>query len=318
LAARCRAAVTAWRRDGTALPGPDGALWTPDDALALVEAMVSLFRAYNRVLWAQFPYCRQCRGGCCVVGASRVTAFDAIALALLGEEVPARPARLALAEGDCIYLTAQGCSWPAAWRPLKCATFYCLGSGAWELDASDARYLEITRALQEVVAPRLPGVLAAYEAEQGVALAETLFDPLAFARHVGEALYASFVQPFADHYPEAVALAETPQAVAIAGDEAQLAEIAALAAAAWEAPPDPPPGSDLSAAQLLADLELLEWVVLSGEAAAQQETLQRLAQRYAAAPPPRAGAIPSLWTRMRSQVAALLTGDPPAAEARRS
>jgi len=144
-----RRAVTAW------LAG--------DRARAQVESLFSglipLLQTYNRILWQHFPYCSQCLGGCCVAGATDLKPIDYVALAFLNEALPTRPERTGLDARACIYLTPQGCSWPTRWRPLKCAFFYCLGSGAIAVDASDARYAEITEALQAAIAPGLARLL---------------------------------------------------------------------------------------------------------------------------------------------------------------
>ena len=43
-----------------------------------VSRLSAIFAEYNRVMWQEFPFCRHCLGGCCVVDASQVTALDAI------------------------------------------------------------------------------------------------------------------------------------------------------------------------------------------------------------------------------------------------
>lgn len=272
LVAACRDAVGEWREDGEPLVAPDGVTWTPEGARAFVEEVGALFKAYNLVLWQTFSYCRRCQGGCCVVGASQVTTFDALALALLDAPFPELAPRAG--ESDCIYLGPQGCRWPQAWRPIKCWSFYCLGSGDWEIDAEDVRYARITEALQTVVREQLPGYLQRKEKP----LHDFLADPIAFADSLGEALYDIFVAPFASGYgltvdkPQAVAefaLREARQSPAI--HEAR-AFIAGAVEALWQEP--------AADEQFLDDLESLEWILVQRPPNA-WEAIQTLWERYA-------------------------------------
>jgi hypothetical protein len=242
--------------------------------------MGRLFRKYNLVLWQTFSYCRRCQGGCCVAGASQVTVFDALALALLDEPFPDLPSRAA-AE-DCIYLGAQGCRWPQTWRPIKCWSVYCLGSGDWELDAADVRYQEITAALGDVVRRWLPGRLRTAEADGPSPYVAFLSDPISFAESIGATLFDLFVEPFAANYDlggahrgvqpyQAFGASLNPPA-----DEAILSFIAETGEALWEQSM----GGDAAAAdRLLADLEHLEWLLVN-RPATMQEALHELAQRY--------------------------------------
>lgn len=272
LVATCRRAVERWREDGEAIVAGDGVSWTPQSARAFIEEVGALFRAYNLVLWQSFSYCRRCQGGCCVTGASQVTTFDALAMALLDAPFPELASRAA--EGDCIYLGEQGCRWPQGWRPIKCWSFYCLGSGDWEIDAQDARYRRITEALQETVREKLPGYLQ----RRGMPFHEFLTDPIAFAEALGLALYDIFVAPFAAEFglaadkPRAVAkfaLREAKQSPAIR--EARVF-ITGAVEALWQ-----DPDAD---EQFLADLESLEWILAQRPPHA-RETLAALADRYA-------------------------------------
>lgn len=271
LVATCRDAVGIWREDGEPLIAPDGVTWTPERARTFVQEVGALFKAYNLVLWQTFSYCRRCQGGCCVVGASQVTTFDALALALLDAPFPELAPRAA--EGDCIYLGEQGCRWPQGWRPIKCWSFYCLGSGDWEIDAEDARYTRITEALQAVVQKRVPEFLQRKERP----LHEFLADPIAFADALGEALYDIFVAPFASGYgltaekAKAVprlALREATQSPAI--HEAR-AFIADAVEALWQEP--------AADEQFLADLETLEWI-LAQRPPDGGEAIETLCARY--------------------------------------
>lgn len=302
-AAAYRRAVAAWREAGEALPGDDGRTWTVARARSVLDALVDLFAAYNRILWRQFPYCGQCLGGCCVVDAADVRGIDYVALALREERLPQRPERSPVNEAACIYLTPQGCSWPAAWRPIKCATFYCLGSGDWRLDAADARYEEVTEALHRVVAEHLPAV-ARHVALDERALLALLPDPVAFAGALAARLDETLVASLRARYPAPVP-AETPKAP---GEEdavsAALAFIADAAEEAYAAPPPSPDGLLLTADRLLEDLETLQWVLL-GRPARGQALLREMAERYGAVPAPAGDGEATLWHRMRQHIEAV-------------
>lgn len=75
--------------------------------------------------------------------------------------------------------------------------------------------------------------------------------------------------------------------------------IAELAEQAW-APPPPavPEGLDVSAKQLLEDLEALEWIIL-GHPGSGEKMLETLHLHYAQAPAPRQGETATIWYRMR-------------------
>lgn len=289
-----RLAVEAWRESGAPLPGRDDRTWTVERARELLDALIDLFGAYNRVLWRRFPYCGQCLGGCCVVDAADLKAVDYVALALLEEELPERPARSPVSEAACIYLTPRGCSWPAAWRPFKCAAFYCLGSGDWRLDAADARYEEITEELQRVVRERLPAIGRHVTLDEKELL-DLLPDPVAFAGALAECLDETLVAALRTRYP--VLVPEEATGTREAGDPT--ADALTFIAEAVEALHDAPPAPDgLSADQLLADLETLEWV-LRGRPARGEALLAEMAERYAVARPPAEGEAPSIWYRMQ-------------------
>lgn len=277
LVATCRRAVAKWMEEGEAIVAADGVAWTPERARAFVEEVSALFRAYNLVLWQSFSYCRRCQGGCCVSGASQVTAFDALALALLDEPFPDLAPRAA--EGDCIYLGEQGCRWPQAWRPIKCWAFYCLGSGDWEIDAQDARYTRITEALQATVQEYLPAYLQGNEET----LHEFLADPITFADALGKRLYDIFVAPFALGYGLTV---EEPTDVVkftlrpVEGSRT-IEEARAFIAGAVETLWQDGEGSETVAdEQFLADLESLEWILAQRPPNA-REAIRALSERYA-------------------------------------
>lgn len=301
LVERCRRAVAAWLESGESLADPrsdgNGRSWTPQRARAFVLEVRRFFQAYNRVLWQEFSYCRTCRGGCCVVGASQVTHFDAVALALLEEPFPGQPQRAG--PGDCIYLTGEGCGWPAAWRPLKCWAFYCLGSGDWELDAADARYERITQALQGVLETHLPTLLEEYERQDGESFRSVLADPISFADKLGAALMEIFVAPFEERFP--LGATRQTQAPGAGWQEAVLAFIAEAVETVWAAPPAGPERLPVSARQFLSDLETMEWCLVA-RPQKWEERLDELQRRYEEAPVPAPGEDPTLWYQMRGHV----------------
>ncbi len=272
-----------------------------------LPALSHLFQAYNRVLWEQFPYCRQCLGGCCVLDATFVGPFDALALALLGERVPALPARIPATERDCIYHLAEGCAWSPWWRPIKCWSFYCLGRAREQLpDALGERRAALTEALAGVILDLLPEPLRRYEAATGDRLVAHLGDPVELAGAFGAALAGVVAAPFAARYP-------LPHRAPAAGrhggalpdgflpDEDLLALVAEVAEQAGESLPLPLAGLAVSAGQLLADLELLEWVT-EGHPTQGAKLLDEMYCRYAAAPAPRQGESPTIGYRMRSHI----------------
>jgi hypothetical protein len=283
-----------------------GLCWTYEAARSFVHSLTQLFQAYNQVLWEHFSYCRECGGQCCVVDASDVRAFDLIAIALLEESAPVLPARIERVGQACIYLaTTNGrphCSWPDAWRTIKCWSFYCLGSGPWPPDADLGKlYHAVTAELQHVMQTLLPEPLRRYEAVEQLELTAYLDDPVEFSNRLHEALAAIFVEPFRARYPfskavEALGIEQhatiTPN-IFLMGEDV-LTFIAEAMTEIDESPPAPP-GRDFSQEQLLADLEMLAWIVESGPAnyRAQVEEMQR---RYAQVP---AG---TLWYRMKEQL----------------
>jgi hypothetical protein len=245
MARGCGTAVARWQVEEGVVETAVGP-WTIEQAGQFVAALQALFQAYNRVLWQAFPYCRQCGGGCCVVGASDMRLLDGVALALLDKPFPTLPPQVTNRPGICIYLVDNRCAWPAAWRPLKCAAFYCLGSGQWELDARDERYGRITRQLAGVLDDWLPEVLRPFAAN----LRETLPDPITFANVLDTAVDEIFTQALVARFPDLRPDTERPT------DPAAeiLVQIAELTEQVWQMPGD--------TTQYLADLEMLEWIVL--------------------------------------------------------
>lgn len=79
-----------------------------------------------------------------------------------------------------------------------------------------------------------------------------------------------------------------------------LAFIAEAAEQLLEAPPPAPEGLDLSPEQLLADLELLEWIIL-GHPGHGARLLEEMHLRYAHAPPPKKGEQATIWYRARNR-----------------
>jgi transposase-like protein len=77
--------------------------------------------------------------------------------------------------------------------------------------------------------------------------------------------------------------------------------IAEAAERVWTAPPSVPEGFSASPNQLLADLELLEWIIL-GHPGHGARLLEELYLRYARAPAPKKGKRATLWYRMRNHL----------------
>ncbi|KAA3656173.1 MAG: hypothetical protein DWQ04_31860 [Chloroflexi bacterium] len=170
-----RAALVAWM-DGNEAAG--------DGLKTAVSHLTTLFQKYNQVMWQAYPFCRMCLGGCCVVGASEVTPIDVAALTVLGHDLPVLPEQTHHDERACVYLGEQGCTWPADWRPLKCMTFFSLGSGDWQLESADEDYGRLTQALQAIFEKYLPTILG----EDHAIDVRTLVDPIQFAPMLSRAL----------------------------------------------------------------------------------------------------------------------------------
>jgi hypothetical protein len=307
---RCWQAVAAWRANGEQIVAEACSLrWTYERAQAFARSLARLFHEYNHVLWERFPYCRRCVGGCCVLDATHVGTFDAIALALLDRAMPTLPGEIETTARGCIYLTAHGCAWPAEWRPIKCWSFYCLGGG-WESSPSSVeRYSAVTGELERVVLGLLPDELRRYEVAYNDSLVAYLGDPLDFAEALGDALFEVFVAPFYDRYP---AIAGEPSSARLKGQDAQgsvrsdiVPDVLAFVSEAVEQACQPSlpvlEGVEVAVEQLLADLELLEWIVL-GLPEHGARLLEEIHLRYARAPAPRTGEQATVWYRMRDHV----------------
>jgi hypothetical protein len=277
-------AVQQWRADNIPIPVTEyGLTWTVTSAAEFVRQLAALFHAYNQVLWESFSYCRECGGQCCVVDASDVHLFDLLAIALLDESPPCLPTQISVGHRSCIYLSTEGgiphCSWPQAWRTIKCWSFYCLGSGPWPAGADlGALYRQVTTTLHAVVETMLPEPLRRYEQITHTHLNDHLEDPVDFAKTLHAALDDLFVAPFCRQYPLAAqqALAEPHTHTAnLFLLEEEVAEFISTAMSTLEEP-DAAATSD---EQVWADLEQLAWLVESHppDACAQ---LQTLAQHY--------------------------------------
>jgi transposase-like protein len=77
--------------------------------------------------------------------------------------------------------------------------------------------------------------------------------------------------------------------------------IAETAEQVWQHPPLAPEGLTVSPDQLLADLELLEWIML-GHPGHGAHLLEEMYLRYARAPAPKKGECATIWYRMRNHV----------------
>ena len=77
--------------------------------------------------------------------------------------------------------------------------------------------------------------------------------------------------------------------------------IAEVAEQVWEDPPPVLEESTVSASQLLADLEWLEWIML-GHPGHGAKLLEEMYLRYAHAPAPKKGERATVWYRMRNHI----------------
>jgi hypothetical protein len=232
-----------------------------------------------------------------VLDASHVGLFDGIALALLELSLPPLSDESSAGERDCIYLNGQQCALPAEWRTIKCWSFYCLG-GRWDPRVSlGEHHGALARALKDVVLERLPEDLRRYERLCGDPLISHLDDPTAFAQALDDALYEIMVSPLRARY---VLLGERParglgeRAEALSLEERVLCFVSQAMDALlvsgtldqddWPLPPD----------QLLADLELLEWIVM-GRPSSQVQLLREMQARYAHLAALPGGGQPAVW-----------------------
>jgi transposase-like protein len=77
--------------------------------------------------------------------------------------------------------------------------------------------------------------------------------------------------------------------------------IAEAAEQVWENPPPAPAGSAVSPDRSLADLEMLEWIVI-GHPGHGAQLLEEIYLRYAHAPAPKKGERATIWYRMRNHI----------------
>jgi hypothetical protein len=312
IARRLREAVQLWKDSGAPLPVETYALlWSYASAQELFHSLSHLFQQYNRVLWEQFPYCRQCGGQCCGVNAAQISRVDLMALALLDKLLPELSERVDLTDRDCIYDTLGGCGWPDQWRTVKCWLFYCLGSGQWKLsDASGEGYNAITVALGRIIDEGLPDALRKYEEVHADPLTAHLVDPYDFSNVLCQAMDEILVRPIIDRYYKTGGFdRDRPaiQADSLVGDDETLAFIAEAAHRVYDGASFAPPELEITKDQLLADLEQLEWIVL-GQPGNSQELLEEMYHRYAHTPSSTLGEYASIWQRMQQQIRLLLVG----------
>lgn len=288
-------AVADWLAAGQPL-ATETAVFTPTMLRQLFAQLVDLFRAYNRVLWQEFDYCRQCRGGCCVVGASQVTAVDAVALTVLAEKLPDLPDQTKHDDRACIYLGVAGCTWPSGWRPLKCQIFYCLGSGDWQLDAADVRYGRLTHRLQQTVSAHWPPLLPGHEA-----LADLLADPLHFAEALTAVLQDQVISPLSHglDLPD-----QPPDSHSSTGYADPLAGVPTFVAAMLERLDALPEAGATDVLDLYADLETLQWLA-AGRPGNGRVLLQEVYGRYAQSRPADSPELADLRREMAAQVSLL-------------
>lgn len=307
-AARCQEAVARWKVNNDSIDVPEYAIqWTYKAAQAFVQQLSQLFQAYNQVLWKTFHYCRQCGGQCCVVDASSVRTFDLLAIALLDVQAPVLPKNITARERECIYLLNQRCSWPEAWRTIKCWSFYCLGVGARKPNDSVGKlYTAITKELQHIVRKHIPDQLLQYEHVHNVLLTDYLDDPVRFSDELHTALDEIFVAPLARRYP-IIDIQELHHSF-INGSEhtnAAIDEVLATIAQIAEQVSDSPltllTQMRISPEEVLADLESLQWIV-EGHPSNSQKMLQDIEAHYAHVAICNEREIPDICYRIRELI----------------
>lgn len=290
VAVRCQEAVARWKVNNDIIDVPElGFQWTYESAQAFIQQLSQLFQAYNQVLWKTFHYCRECGGQCCVVDASNVRAFDLLAIALLSLQAPVLPTNITARERECIYLLNHRCSWPEAWRTIKCWSFYCLGIGPRKPDDSVGElHTAITRELQQVVRTYLPDQLHQYEHIHGVLLSDYLDDPVRFSDELHIALGKIFVAPLAKQYfivdtqNSPYPFTDKPENADYDVDEV-LATIVEIAEQVSEYPLTLLTQTRISPEQVLADLESLQWII-EGHPSQSRQMVQDMYGRYTDSP----------------------------------
>ena len=315
---RCQQSMAAWESSSDPIVVEKYALrWRYADIQNFVSDLAHLFDEYNRVLWDEFPYCQRCIGGCCRLNATQVCHFDFLALIASQHQMPALNDDLYATGSDCIYLTSDGCVWPAEWRTLKCWIFYCLGGGAWNLsDSFDERYSQITLRLQGVVNQYLPEQLKNYHVISGDVLVDYLSDPLDFGQVFGQALFDILVSPLDDKFPfigdnSLDCLGDNRESYfqGISRSSMLEGEIFTFIAEVVDLLNEPsisiPVGLDVSIDQIMLDIETLEWILLEHP----ENGLDRLRDiqiRYAPPPAPRDEELASISFRMRHHLQRLV------------
>lgn len=155
------AVLKRWQSEGRIIDGPDGGLsWTYQEAQRFAEELAGAMQEYNRVLWQDLPYCRQCKDHCCGPVDWSNPDTDALMLGLLGVTPPVLYPREDESQEVCPYLTVEGCAYPTQWRPLTCSTYFCYktdGSGGADLDM--AAYEEVKERLTDTLYLSLPDEL---------------------------------------------------------------------------------------------------------------------------------------------------------------
>ncbi|MCP4537956.1 MAG: hypothetical protein GY832_12500 [Chloroflexi bacterium] len=207
---RCQEAMAAWKASGEPISVEEYSLrWTLEQTQVFVRELSHLIQEYNRVLWEQFPYCRQCSGHCCRAELSPILdEFDSIALTLLGRSFPELPKEIEATDRDCIYRTARGCAWPAEWRPTRCWSFFCLGQSEHQKDEQQKqsdlarkRYDEIVDQLTWVVLDFMPEPLRMCGDVWQDPLENYISEPADFCEVLDEMVFAIWFHPFNERYP---------------------------------------------------------------------------------------------------------------------
>ena len=281
----CRSAIAQWQTSDETLyvPAYDWT-WTFSAAQNFVKDLSALLLRYNRMIWEDFSYCRNCGGQCCMVGASTVTTFDFMALALLNENLPVLPDHIQANVHDCIYRTAQGCAWQGSWRTLKCWLFYCLSGNYGDLESLRAQYRLIARQLKPDFEAALPEILRRYEHKQQMRFVAYLEDPLGLNDVLRQALDQVLVEPFNKHFDVFETMPTASEANNQKGTAIPLLEpdILAFMAEVASLLSDEAPNStldELTQQHLQDDLDLLEWVIW-GQPQRTPQLLDEMLRRY--------------------------------------
>lgn len=278
-------AVQTWESAPQPLPIVSyGLVWNYASVREFILSLSDMLKAYNQVLWEDFPYCRSCLGQCCLRGGAFIAVFDLLALACLDLPYPCLPERIEARSNECIYRSAAGCLWPAGWRTMKCWLFYCLGSAVPDRPARQPPLRrQILSQLRTVLDGCLPEPLRAYERQQGIDLSSQLDDPLVCAEALGQALFELLIGPLGKRFPEILPPGRLPYYKdSESSDKANFS-----ADAEWEAflanfdcllESQPQLVSLLSDAWL-EDIETLEWIAL-GRPSQGAGLLEDMLERY--------------------------------------